>query len=228
MNYKCNGHSDTHARVHDGFYNAVFRNNLYDRILNSVLEVKARHTDYRIITSGHSLGAAASILTAVAFYTMSASLFHTGETFIYINFGCPQVGNKEWFSWSNSLSPNVKIWRYVNQHDIVPRLPLGFLHSGHTLQMDADDIKAYFLHYGNSSLGYAGVPFGWKTYSLIESPMGTLQHSLTQYMKYFNDTTQTKENYFVDKFMKVNNNTVLDDKVLKVFENEVRNVFLKT
>ena len=56
--------------------------------------------------------------------------------------------------------------------------------------------------------------------------MGTLHHSLTSYMKYFNDTTQTKETYFVDKFMKVNNNTVLDDKVLKVFENEVRNVFL--
>uniref|UniRef100_A0A7S2MW95 Fungal lipase-type domain-containing protein n=1 Tax=Helicotheca tamesis TaxID=374047 RepID=A0A7S2MW95_9STRA len=62
---------DGNILVHSGFHNAVFKDGIYLRVLNKVQELKTMHNggkeEYDIVTSGHSLGAASSILTAVAF-----------------------------------------------------------------------------------------------------------------------------------------------------------------
>jgi len=44
----------------------------------------------------------------------------------------------------------------------VPRMPgFRFVHVGHTLQLGKTDAKIYWLHYGDSDLGYRRIPFEW-------------------------------------------------------------------
>lgn len=205
----CDEFSENTVRVHEGFYNSVFSDGLYHRILKSVQDVKVKHPEYRVITTGHSMGAAASVLTAVALQTDTS--FSSEEDITSINFGCPQIGNEEWYNWVNSLRPNLSIWRYVHQHDIVTRLPaIRFWHVGHTLQMDADMIRAYYLHYGSTQ--NAGVPHGWEVYSLISSPIGTYEHLMTHYVNYLEDEKNKDEDatHFVDKFEKTDHSLEVD------------------
>merc|ERR1712113_745400 len=137
--------------------------------------------------------------TAVALANTSS--FSSDERISSISFGCPQIGNNEWNTWVNSQRPNLSIWRYVNKHDVVSRLPgLNFWHVGHTLQMDVDKIRAYYLHYGDAE--NAGVPSGWSMNSIISSPIGTYEHFLIHYLEYFRDNKPTQGASFVDKFEK--------------------------
>lgn len=159
------------VRVHKGFNGNVFANDGFNKILKCVSsarlggdcddEVSGRsaggdvnHMDtsleepYQLFTTGHSLGAASSVLLGAALH-----LAYPNETLRSINFGCPKIGNIRWSFWMDSLQPDKKegsgdhstssssssfeIFRFVNKIDLVPRLPeLPMLtHAGHTLQM---------------------------------------------------------------------------------------------
>jgi len=149
------------ARVHAGFDNAVFENNLFDRLLNITTCLLKQQPDHRLFTTGHSLGGADAILTAVALAQHKLPL---GNKITCINFGCPNVGNEHWRNAVHGLNSTtvLAIWRFVHGWDVVPRLPqYPFTHVGHTLQMNADGMHAYYLHRGNVSLHYASVPLGW-------------------------------------------------------------------
>jgi hypothetical protein len=149
------------ARVHAGFDNEVFQHNLFDILLNITTSLVQQYPKHRLFCTGHSLGGANAILTAVA---LTQSKIPT--TITVINFGCPAVGNEAWRTAIHALS-NVNIWRFVHGWDMVPRLPeYPFTHVGHTLQMNEDAMRAYYLHRGNASLGYASVPYGWSGMSL--------------------------------------------------------------
>ena len=73
----------------------------------------------------------------------------------------PRGGNEVWRDFVNSL-PNLNFWRYVHEHDPVPRLPLNamsFYHAGHLIDINENDAKAYYQQTGNDV--YAGVPPSW-------------------------------------------------------------------
>lgn len=145
-------------RVHAGFNNAVFSHGLYDAVRDTVLEVKRRTPHLRILTTGHSLGAADAILTAVA---LKVELANSTEPIVSVNFGCPKTGNGAWRAFVNSL-PGLGIWRVVRGVDLIPRMPgVRFHHVGHTVQLDRKEAGAYWLHNGDHDLGYRGVPLGW-------------------------------------------------------------------
>ncbi len=147
-------------RVHAGFNNAVFKNGLFDRIFDTVRDYKKQHPRAKIYTSGHSLGASDSVLTAVA---LKIQAEFNEDNIDSINFGCPKTGNSNWRDYVNGIQ-ELGIWRIVNGLDIVPRLPgPTFHHVGHTVQLYDDSAKGYWLHVGNSTLGYAGVPTGWNS-----------------------------------------------------------------
>lgn len=144
------------ARVHAGFDNQVFQHGLFDVLLNITTSLVEQYPKHRLFCTGHSLGGANAILTAVALIQSNIS-----TNVQVINFGCPHVGNDAWRRTIYSFS-NLRIWRFVHGWDVVPRLPeYPFTHVGHTLQMNVDAMRAYYLHYGNASLGYASVPYGW-------------------------------------------------------------------
>merc|ERR1712232_124017 len=75
--------------------------------------------------------------------------------------------NDQDLSSSSSSTPSsikLGIWRYVLGWDLVPRLPNFMKHVGHTIQLHKtharnQTVVAYYKHYGNQTLRYAGVPF---------------------------------------------------------------------
>ena len=150
------------ARVHAGFDNAVFQHDLYETVLNITQHLLKQQPRYRLFTTGHSLGGANAILTAVALTLQELPV----DKITCISFGCPNIGNEAWRNAVHALSPvnstQIAIWRFVHGWDVVPRLPqYPFTHVGHTLQMNVDGMRAYYLHRGNASLNYASVPLGW-------------------------------------------------------------------
>jgi len=197
------------ARVHAGFDNAVFHDGLFDRILaqvRSVLE-EGKSVRYRLLTTGHSLGAADSILTSVAL-----THYFADRPIMNVNFGCPRTGNEAWREYVNSI-PSLAIWRFVNGIDIIPRLPtLYFFHVGHTVQMSQLDAKAYYLHDGDAELGFAGVPTGWGTIPFVIVPFNGYAHMIGNYEEYIVDKAgPNRTMFYVSKFETIHDNSDDDD-----------------
>lgn len=203
---------DSRIRVHMGFNNAVFRNDLFYRVQREILNIRHENSDkrFKIFTTGHSLGGADAILTAVAL-KLHPEL--QDEQIDSISFGCPKSGNWWWRDWVNSID-GLGIWRVVKGIDIVPRLPPGirFHHAGHTLQLDFDRAKAYWLHDGDSSLGLRGIPLGWNTLPYVLAPAAAIEHVLSHYTKYLTQkSAPDKDTYYFSEFERVNGST--DDNI---------------
>lgn len=138
------------AHVHRGFNKAVFDSTGFAEVLDCVASAKSggscdgadeRYTKQmidseplRLYTSGHSLGAADSVLLGATLH-----LVYPEEQIQSINFGCPKIGNAEFSSWVDTLKPgqsdtdgSLEVFRFVNKLDLVPRLPdlLFFYHAG--------------------------------------------------------------------------------------------------
>ena len=179
------------VKIHRGFNSAVFGKGGFDLVVDAVRSAMQTSTngngnnteinsnnEYRLMTTGHSLGAADSVITAVGLHLSFPEKIITS-----INFGCPKVGNYAWSQWLRSLSPplfvggsdeeasgnytmgGVNVYRFVNGRDMVPRLPeYPFHHAGHTVQIDHTDescCEAYYHHDGDEDLGFSGVPLSW-------------------------------------------------------------------
>jgi len=189
-------------RVHAGFNNAVFNNGLFDRIRNKVNEIKSDNPDFRLLLTGHSLGAADAILTAVA---MKLQQEWKDEFVSCINFGCPKTGNWAWNNFVNSID-KLSVWRVVNGLDLVPRLPgIRFHHVGHTLQMDRSLARGFWLHDGDKDLGYRGVPLGWNTLPYVVAPAAAIEHFINHYTRYLEDKSERdKDKYYVNSFERMN------------------------
>lgn len=131
--------SDPNIKVHQGFDNSVF-SGVYSEIERRLKRLWIRYPLYKLYTTGHSLGAADSILTATALAE------HAGYSVVSINFGCPKTGNREWREYLNgtsTLNPRLAIWRIVLGWDLVARLPQFFDHVGHTIQLWSEDHYKY-------------------------------------------------------------------------------------
>jgi hypothetical protein len=196
------------VRVHKGFNNAVFDDGLMDRVLETVqgvmmggqMEGDGFVARREILTAGHSLGGAGSVLCAVAL-----SSYFEEDMVTSVSFGCPKIGNKGWKDFVDSI-PNVAVWRLVNLLDLVPRLPaINYRHVGHTVQLGRKDTRAYWLHEGDTSLGYLGVPHGWKSIAYALTPVATYEHFIGRYIIYLKQKSiPNKDRYYIDKFESVN------------------------
>lgn len=208
-----NPRPDKDVRVHAGFNSAVFGEGLYDRLLKEVSSLLEKFPTHEIVLTGHSLGGADAILLGTAF-ALDENFVNKNTTKKQIsvfNFGCPKTGNKAWIKYANEI-PNLGIWRFVLQHDAIPRLPTNFFHVGHTAQINhhKDEVggHAYYLHYGNEELGFAGLGTAWELESLFPDSM--YRHLISHYEKYFKDMTKKIENkgnsssVFIDHFVRTN------------------------
>lgn len=105
----------THGKVHTGFKDEV------DKLWNDLVPHYAKHTEKRFMITGHSLGAAMATIATSRFeeYTNVHQL---------TTFGSPRVGTRKFVK--NISTPH---WRFVNNNDIVCRVPLalmGYKHHG--------------------------------------------------------------------------------------------------
>eukprot|EP00012_Vannella_robusta_P002660 CAMPEP_0206191178 /NCGR_PEP_ID=MMETSP0166-20121206/5207_1 /ASSEMBLY_ACC=CAM_ASM_000260 /TAXON_ID=95228 /ORGANISM="Vannella robusta, Strain DIVA3 518/3/11/1/6" /LENGTH=158 /DNA_ID=CAMNT_0053607431 /DNA_START=488 /DNA_END=961 /DNA_ORIENTATION=+ len=111
----------TGVEVGLGFYKEW--NDLSPQVIPAVQNLTANYPSAKIWVTGHSLGAAISILCA-------AELAQEGYSDISVyNYGLPRVGNEAFSDYYRSIVPNT--FRVVNGHDIVPHVPLydmGFFH----------------------------------------------------------------------------------------------------
>lgn len=91
------------GRVHRGFLDEV--NTLWPDITSWLAETG----DKRVYTCGHSLGAAMS--------GIAASRIEGATSY---NYGCPRIGTG---AWKKEFDKTHKMYRFVNDRDIVPRIP---------------------------------------------------------------------------------------------------------
>jgi Lipase (class 3) len=203
---------DPNVRVHAGFNNAVFTDNIWEQIYNRTnalwLQKTSSGKDYQLYTTGHSLGAANAMLVATAF----ATLHDRFPPVKCINFGGPQTGNTDWMHYFNTTSPlreQVSIFRVVLAWDLVARLPEFFYHVGHTIQIDGktNEVRAYYEHYGDESRGYAGAPLSWYSRSYAWLPFALNDHHMRKYVLHVQDLNETT---WVKQFFPTDG-TVYDD-----------------
>jgi hypothetical protein len=200
--------------VHRGFNHAVFKHGLFDRIYDVVTEYQqykkmtnSQNSDssdshpIRIFTTGHSLGASDSVLTAAALKLQTP---FADQDIHSINFGCPKTGSHKWKEFVNGID-GLGIWRVVNGIDLVPRMPgIRFHHVGHTIQLGSKDVKAYWLHEGDKNIGYKGIPFGWNSFSYFLAPVAAYEHIIGHYVKYlYKHTAKDPKKFYFDDFERI-------------------------
>lgn len=191
---------EEHVRVHLGFNDALFYDGEFYILLEYVKKYHEQHPDWRIFSSGHSLGAGLSLL-------MAAGISHY-MPHVFINnpsYGTPRAGGKTWYNYFND-NPKISSWRYVYDDDIVPRLwsPVGldYFHVGHTFQLDQRHAKVFYLHYGDTSLDYAGVLQSWNLRGLTNTTKGWDDHDKQNYIDYFHDKSMVNpDQFYADEFV---------------------------
>jgi len=112
--------------VHFGFAQAI--DHVYDDIVRWISEQKL-DDGFEITCTGHSLGAALA--------TIMASRLDAHELY---TFGSPRVGNKAFVKEMDN--DNIKHWRFVNNNDIVTKVPFPFIYRHHGQLV-------YINHHGN-------------------------------------------------------------------------------
>ena len=121
--------AETIGRVHGGFKGEVDK--LWDKIQEDIIREQAKRD---VWFTGHSLGAAMSTILASR-CRGETTIVNPQELF---TFGSPRVG---WASYINNFP--FKHYRFVNNADIVPRVPFYIM--GYRLHGECQ----YFNHYGN-------------------------------------------------------------------------------
>jgi len=114
-----------------GFVHSGFRGEAR-KIWNSVYTFAKKHKDKDIIVCGHSLGA------AMATYIAQELKWAGIDNVTLYTFGSPKLGNSSYVD-----AMNVPHWRFVNNNDVVCKVPpglIGFRHHG--------ELK-YINYYGN-------------------------------------------------------------------------------
>ena len=110
------------CKVHTGFYTATLA--LKSQTIDALHKLKIMYPTYKIVTSGHSLGAAISQLIS-----MELAAINIRST-VY-NYGQPRIGDKKYAAFVNTKLPDM--WRFTHNRDIVPHIPpikeMNYYHS---------------------------------------------------------------------------------------------------
>lgn len=196
------------VKVHAGCNDLLFYYGLFFDLLDRVKEYHEKNPEWRIYTSGHGLGAGVALLMAagISQNIPDASITNIGTA-------TPVMGDEAWFNYMNN-NTNINVWNYVYDNDIVPRLripPNSWFHVGNTFQLNKQNVKIFYLHYGDRSLGYAGVPPSWDLRGL-NNPLSALEHSPLNYVNYLkNKSMRNPEKYYGDEFVKCTKITCPED-----------------
>eukprot|EP00814_Leptocylindrus_danicus_P013614 CAMPEP_0116015994 /NCGR_PEP_ID=MMETSP0321-20121206/7194_1 /TAXON_ID=163516 /ORGANISM="Leptocylindrus danicus var. danicus, Strain B650" /LENGTH=378 /DNA_ID=CAMNT_0003485923 /DNA_START=64 /DNA_END=1200 /DNA_ORIENTATION=- len=220
--------------VHKGFNKALFNTGgleqedcQFDRVLNSIQNVTSVHPDYQVITTGHSLGGALSVLMAAGLAKLLAPPLPTSDgmdadqaynlrssdrahaqdgtvvttTISAIAFAAPLTGDPKFKAYVDSVS-YLGVWNHVLLNDLVPHVPFekwNYSHPGHTIWFQREAARAYYLHSGDESLGFKGIPEEWN-----DSPYSIEVHKMPNYVDYMERRSLAWPGvYYVNSFEKI-------------------------
>ncbi|RUS20570.1 Alpha/Beta hydrolase protein [Endogone sp. FLAS-F59071] len=96
-------------------------------VFNSVTE-QVNQYGYNVVLTGHSLGAALTVLQALDFYQNAG---YDSSTMSVYTYGEPRVGDPSFSAYVDSLG--LSIYRTINENDLVPHLApesFGYMHHG--------------------------------------------------------------------------------------------------
>jgi len=137
------------CRVHQGFF-AVYES-LRPQLLSAFEATWRLHADAApaAMVTGHSLGAALSMLAAVDLISQYSTRFHLN--FTLYNFGEPRVGNPAFVLWATHtiLLPYHRQYRVTHKSDPIPRVPpleFGYLHAPHEIWYNNNDNNTNYTH----------------------------------------------------------------------------------
>lgn len=82
------------CKVHYGFYKNLEQ--ITQSIIRPIDELFAKHPDYKLVLTGHSLGAALAILVGVEFRVK-------GYKPLILGYGCPRLFNPQMVKWVNDI-----------------------------------------------------------------------------------------------------------------------------
>ncbi|KAB8274785.1 Alpha/Beta hydrolase protein [Aspergillus minisclerotigenes] len=109
------------CEVHSGFWKAW--SEIADTITSKVESALSDHSDYSLVLTGHSYGAALAALAATA-------LRNSGHSVELYNYGQPRLGNEALATYITDQNKGGN-YRVTHTNDIVPKLPptlLGYHH----------------------------------------------------------------------------------------------------
>jgi predicted lipase len=138
--------------VHLGFYNSLFKEELFNNLLKDLKKLIELFPEYDLYITGHSLGAG---LTTLFGYFISDII---DKNITLITFASPRVGNKEWANNFNNKN-NLRHFRFVNEKDIVTSVPyLYYYHVGNCISLKKNthsfEYSKYNEHNDMSNLFY--------------------------------------------------------------------------
>lgn len=114
------------SMVHHGFLEAY--NSVADSVKRIVFHMISLYPNYKLVFTGHSLGGAETVLSAIDVLHLQPEL--KSRTFIY-TYGMPRIGNDAWADAVDKMG--LHIYRVVYENDLVPHIPfqwLGYKHFG--------------------------------------------------------------------------------------------------
>mmetsp|Transcript_10271 Transcript_10271/g.12997 ORF Transcript_10271/g.12997 Transcript_10271/m.12997 type:complete len:424 (-) Transcript_10271:815-2086(-) len=158
-------------KLHTGFHNYLFNKSKetedaeettkFDQICVDVKALLAKHQDYKLYVTGHSLGGALS--TIAAFYLACDETMP--QPVSNISFASPRVGDKEFLNATQYLekTKQMRILRSVNDNDSVTVVPTtGYRHVG--LQVTTYK-KGWFSNIRKPDIDYPNQnDSGWKRF----------------------------------------------------------------
>lgn len=133
------------SKVHTGFLTAYRSASKY--IQKNMVEVASQFPDYKIVLTGHSLGAAEATLAAMDIVSNQPQLMDRMELYTY---GGPRVGNSVFANWLSGQP--FPIYRVVYKEDIVTHVPfrsMGYQHVSQEVWYGKDG-QASFCGGGNN------------------------------------------------------------------------------
>lgn len=128
-------------RIHEGFHEAYYRGGVAFELESMLADIAITEPDTEIYLTGHSLGGA--LATILAWRLARLALVPESVPIHVLTFGAPRVGDFTFARLFDQL-PKVRCWRFVNGHDIVPRLPMiNYSHQGHLVWLYHGEAKIY-------------------------------------------------------------------------------------
>ena len=110
------------AKKDDGYVHSGFQESL-DDLWKDIVSFIEKHEHHRLYFAGHSLGGALATLAAA----------RINKCTVY-TFGSPRVGGRKFVKQNK----NILHWRFVNNNDIVTRIPtcIRWRHQGYRIYID--------------------------------------------------------------------------------------------
>ncbi|KAK4511487.1 uncharacterized protein ATC70_012702 [Mucor velutinosus] len=115
------------AKVHRGFLNSY--NEVVRSFFPDIQDQITAFPSYKVIVTGHSLGAAQALLAGMDLYQRDSRL--SAKNLAIYTVGMPRTGNAAFAYYVDSTG--IPLSRSVNERDIVPHVPpqaFGYLHPG--------------------------------------------------------------------------------------------------